>query len=261
MVPEDKLSEVIELASRLLSGNERAFYQRVWRTDLETYRSRLRAIQFEGLKNVLDAGCGMGQWTLCLSGLNHHVCAIDSLANRVETVRGILQELGVSNVELKVQSIEALEFPDKHFDGIFCYQVLMMADFQKSLREFYRVLKPGGKVYLSTNGLGWYIFNLVTPYQPAEDYDPRQMAIDALENTLAFWEEGVRRPGKQLVIQSNHLKKEMEAIGFENLLVGGEGTLRLDPNPNLSVERFFASQQYGLENVYEVLAWRLGFVG
>jgi ubiquinone/menaquinone biosynthesis C-methylase UbiE len=258
---KDKLPEVIEFASRLLSGNDLAFYQRVWRTDLETYRSRLRAIQFEGLKNVLDAGCGMGQWTLCLSGLNHHVCAIDSLSNRVETVRGILRGLGVSNVELRAQSIEALEFPDQHFDGIFCYGVLMMADFQKALREFYRVLKPGGKVYLSTTGLGWYIFNLVTPYHPAEDYDPRQMAIDALENTLAFCEEGVRRPETQLVIQSSYLKKEMEAIGFENLLVGGEGTLRLDPNPNLSLKSFFASEHYGLENVYEVLAWRLGFVG
>jgi SAM-dependent methyltransferase len=260
MVPEDKLPEVIEFASRLLSGSDLAFYQRVWRTDLETYRSRLRAIQFEGLKNVLDAGCGMGQWTLCLSGLNHHVCAIDSSANRVETVRGILQGLGVSNVELRAQSIEALEFPDQYFDGIFCYGVLMMADYRKSLREFYRVLKPGGKVYLSTNGLGWYIFNLVTPYHPAEDFDPRQMAIDALENTLDFWGEDVRRPGKQLVIPSRCLKKEMEATGFESLLVGGEGTLRLDPNPNLSLKSFFASQQYGLESVYEVLAWRLGFV-
>jgi hypothetical protein len=116
-------------------------------------------------------------------------------------------------------------------------------------------------MYLSTTGLGWYIFNLVTPYHPAGDYDPRQMAIDALENTLAFWEEGVRKPGKQLVIPSSRLKKEMETIGFERLLAGGEGTLRLDPNLNLSLKSFFASQQYGLESVYEVIAWRPGFVG
>jgi ubiquinone/menaquinone biosynthesis C-methylase UbiE len=248
-----KLKDTIELGAKFLSGNDLAFYRRVWKTDLEVYRSRLKAIHFVDLENVLDAGCGMGQWTLCLNELNRHVCAIDYFPIRVETVQRIMDGVGITNIEISQQSIETLDYPDQHFDGIFCYQVIMMTDYVKTLQQFYRILKPGGKVYLSTNGLGWYIYNLITSYNPAEDYDPRQMAIDALANTFTFFAEGFRLPGKQLVIPSGLLRKEMEAIGFENIMVGGDGTLQLDPN--ITIQSFFQVEQYGLENVYEVLAW------
>jgi ubiquinone/menaquinone biosynthesis C-methylase UbiE len=165
-----------------------------------------------------------------------------------------MQGVGITNIEISQQSIEAIDYPGQHFDGIFCYGVMMMTDYRKALREFYRVLKPRGKVYLSNAGLGWYLYNLITPYNPAQDFDPRQMAIDALKNTLAFFAEGVRLPGKQLLIPSSSLKKEMEAIKFENIMIGGEGTLQL--NPNITIQSFFPAQHYGLESVYEVLAWR-----
>ena len=249
-----RLRDAIETGAGYLSKNDLAFYRRVWQTDLEVYRARLRAIKFAGLENVLDAGCGMGQWTLCLAERNRHVCALDSVANRVEIVRQIMQAVGVTNAEVRKQSIEAMDFPDEYFDGIFCYQVLMMTDHRKTLREFYRVLKPGGKVYLSGTGLGWYISNLITPHNFAEDYDPRAMAVEALENTLTFFSEGVRRPDRQLILPSRLVKKEMETIGFEDVRVGGEGTLQLESG--IPIQSFFPAQQHGLENVYEVLALR-----
>jgi len=254
MTHQQKLRNAIEFGSKFLSGNDLGFYQRVWKTDLEIYRERLRAIEFLDLENVLDAGCGMGQWTLCLNELNRHVCAIDYLPIRVETVQRIMDGVGITNIEISQQSTESIDYPDQHFDGIFCYGVLMMTDYQKTLKEFYRVLKPGGKVYLSNTGLGWYIYNLITPYNPAQDFDPRQMAIDALKNTLDFFAEDVRLPGKQLIIPSSLLKKEMEAIRFENIMIGGEGTLQL--KTNITIQSFFPAQHYGLESVYEVLAWR-----
>jgi hypothetical protein len=46
----------------------------------------------------------------------------------------------------------------------------------------------------------------------------------------------------------------MEAVGFKSIMLGGEGTLNL--NPSIATQSFFPGLQYGLENVYEVLAWR-----
>jgi ubiquinone/menaquinone biosynthesis C-methylase UbiE len=259
VIHRGKLKDAIELSAKFLSGNDLAFYQRVWMTDLELYRQRLRAIEFVDLKDVLDAGCGMGQWTLCLGELNEHVCAIDYSPIRVETVHQIIHDVGITNIEISQKSVEALDYPDQHFDGIFCYGVLMMANYSKTLCEFYRVLKPGGKVYLSNNGLGWYIYNLINPYNPAQDYDPRQMAIGALENTMAFFTEGIRDAGKQLILPSSLVRKEMETIGFKEIRVGGEGTLQL--NIGFPIQSFFPAQQYGLESVYEVLATREASTG
>ena len=254
MVLDRKFQAAIEMGAKFLSGNDLAFYRRVWKTDLEIYRGRLKAIEFVDLENVLDAGCGMGQWTLCLDELNHRVCALDFMENRVEIVRQIMKAASSKNVEIGKQSIEAMDFPDEHFDGIFCYGVLMMTDYRKTIREFYRVLKPGGKVYLSNTGLGWYLYNLITPYNPAENYDPRQMAMEAFENTLTFFTEGARDPVRQIILPSSLVRKEMEAIGFKEIRVGGEGTLQI--NPTVSIQSFFQAEQYGLESVYEVLAWR-----
>jgi len=253
VIKNKKLQNTLETIAKSLSGNDFEFFKRVWKTDLEVYRARLKTIRFVDLENVLDAGCGMGQWTLCLDELNGHVCALDSIGIRVEIVRQIMEAAGVNNADVRKQSIETIDYPDDHFDGIFCYGVLMMTNYRRTLREFYRVLKPGGKVYLSNTGLGWYLYNLITPYNPAEDYDPRKMAVEAFENTLAFFAEGVRTPGRQLILPSQLVKKEMGTIGFKEVRVGGEGTLQLDPT--VSIQSFFPAQHYGLENVYEVLAW------
>jgi len=135
----------------------------------------------------------------------------------------------------------------------------MMTDYRRVLAEFYRVLKPGGKVYLSNTGLGWYLYNLISPYNPAEDYDPRQMAMEAFDNTLTFFTDGIRNPAKQMILPSSLIRKEMESMGFKDIQVGGEGTLRLDPA--LSIKSFFPGQQYGFESVYEVLATRKASTG
>ena len=259
VIKNKKLQNTLETIAKSLSGNDFEFFKRVWKTDLEVYRARLKTLRFVNMENVLDAGCGMGQWTLCLGELNSHVCALDSMVKRVEIVRQIMEAASTNISDIRKQSIESMDYPDEHFDGIFCYGVLMMTNYRKALREFYRVLKPGGKVYLSNTGLGWYIYNLITPYNPAEDYDPRQMAMEAFENTLAFFTEGSRTSGRQLILPSHLVKKEMGTIGFKEVRVGGEGTLQLDPT--VSIQSFFPVQQYGLENVYEVLAWRKSLTG
>jgi SAM-dependent methyltransferase len=246
------LERAISLGERLLHGNDLDFYRRVWTTDLDVYRMRLRAIGFTGMDRVLDAGAGFGQWTMCLAEDNIQVDSNDYSAIRVAAVQAIVDEMGIDNVSVSQQSIESLDYPDRTFDGIFCYGVLFLADFRKAVQEFERVLKSGGRLYISCNGAGWYLYNLIRPHNPSGDFNPRRMALDTFANTLGFALVRKHHPEKQLIIPGVLLRRYLEAHGFERAMVGGEGTL------NVADERmatpFFASRYYGLEGVYEVLA-------
>jgi len=248
----DALEQAIERGTAFLQGNELEFFRRVWRTDPAVYRERLRAIALEGMEMVLDAGSGMGQWTHGLSGLNHHVCAIDNSKARLSAAGEVLTALGANNVSASQQSVECIAYPEDFFDGIFCYSVIMMTDYQKTVREFYRLLKPGGTVYIGANGLGYYLANLLRPRNASPSYDPRAMAARAIERTLEYFADGNRHPGEQLVIGSRHLARTMAAAGFVDIEIGAEGTLQR----NLTVRSvgFFPVSEEGLENVYEIMA-------
>ena len=67
-----------------LDPNSRGFCERVFSTDPSVYENRLKAIGFQDMDRVLDAGCGFGQWALVMAGMNREVHAIDVDPSRVE---------------------------------------------------------------------------------------------------------------------------------------------------------------------------------
>ena len=99
------------------------------------------------------------------------------------------------------------------------------------------------------------MYNLLRPHNPSPDFDPRRMALEAMANTLAFAATGRWRESKDLIVPSRRLARELKAAGFEQVAVGGEGTLRVSSEHDLP-RSFFRSRYYGLEGVYELLARR-----
>lgn len=255
MIDAASLANVIDVGTRVLNGNDREFFGRVWRTDLSVYRTRLQAVGFHEMQSVLDAGCGVGQWTACLAQLNTAVAAVDYSVERVEAVGRIVRELQLKNVRVTRQSVEELDFPDDTFDGVFCYSVLMFTDPTRSLSELHRVLKPGGRIYICANGLGWYIYNLLAERQrnPSSYYDARQAAVEAISNTLSFFGEGTRTGG-QLIIPSSFLRREMERLGFRDVIIGAEGTVALIPG--IELRSFYGGLAVGAEGVYEAIGFK-----
>jgi SAM-dependent methyltransferase len=250
---ESRLPAALESVAHLFRGLDSEFFQRVWQTDLDVYRARLAAIGMRGLGRVLDAGSGMGQWTVCLAEANQEVHGVDVDADRVHATAMIAEALGLRNVRMNRQALERLDYPDESFDGIFSYGVLMLTDYRKVIPEFFRVLRPGGRLYIMSNGVGWYMYNLLHPHNRSPNYNPRRLALETLGNTLAFAATG-RRRGEELIVPSWRLARELKTTGFEQVVVGGEGTLRVSSE---HVPRsFFQSRYYGLEGVYELLAQR-----
>jgi ubiquinone/menaquinone biosynthesis C-methylase UbiE len=53
----------------------------------------------------------------------------------------------MAQVHLQQGSVEALPFEDASFDALSCTQTLLYVDnLDRALQEFYRVLKPGGRI-------------------------------------------------------------------------------------------------------------------
>jgi SAM-dependent methyltransferase len=109
-----------------------------------------------GSCEILDVGCGPGdlwlensdrippEWTIVLSDLSPSM-----VQNARRNVSSSHQR-----ITYRVIDAQAIPFPDGGFDAVVANHMLYhVPDREKSLYEIHRVLRPGGHLYASTNGL------------------------------------------------------------------------------------------------------------
>jgi ubiquinone/menaquinone biosynthesis C-methylase UbiE len=248
------MNEVLSRFTGILSTNDLEFFSRVWSTESEVYSQRVRAMGFVGLEKILDAGCGMGQWSLALASKNDHVFGVDVSEDRARIAAKMNHGLGAMNTAFSVQSVERLAFRRGAFDGIYCYSVLYTTEHRATLREFHRVLRPGGLLHICGNGIGWYLRNVILGSRKSLSYDVRQGALAALRNTLLLALSGSTTSGIETIISSRKLEAELRELGFQQIRRGAEGTLGVQPGAPISP--FFPKHWLGLEYVYEIAAVR-----
>ena len=96
-------------------------------------------------KRVLDAACGAGFYARELVGLGADVAAFDASEEMVQ-----LAGSGGLDVVRAVLG-EPLPFADASFDLVVCALAIHYADDRAAaLREFFRVVRPGGRAVIST---------------------------------------------------------------------------------------------------------------
>lgn len=237
-----------------MKGADLEFFKRVWATDLSVFENRLRAIKFHNGKRFFDAGCGVGQWSVVASFINEEVYSIDIDPRRVDVLSKIQLELDIQNLHVLSGTIESTGFTDNYFDLIFCYSSIYFTDFRKSIIEFHRILKPSGRLYICSNGLGWYLHNLIDGHNNSQNFDARSMAIETIANSINFYAISIYKSVGQLIIPSEVLKQHLEACGFTKIITGAEGTIRLEQG--VTIKPFYKEQYYQKEGVYEILAWK-----
>ena len=113
-------------------------------------------IAFTGEETVLELGCGIGRMTRPLAERFARVIGVDVSEEMISRAKEELADLG--NVTFSAgNGIDLRGIPDRSVDFVFSYIVLQhIPDPQISLgyiREFGRVLRPGGSAYFQVNNL------------------------------------------------------------------------------------------------------------
>lgn len=119
--------------------------------DPEIVNQRLQTLQALALRageKVLDAGCGTGLLAELMSaqvGDKGLVTGVDQSQSMLDLANNRCDERG--NVELHQGSVTELHFETASFDACSCIQTLLYVDeVDTAIGEFYRVLKPGGRI-------------------------------------------------------------------------------------------------------------------
>jgi SAM-dependent methyltransferase len=247
-VPDELVEEIAQLYGDEVEGQ---YFRRMWSGDRGRYEQRIRALGFTDLPRVLDCGFGTGQWLLPFARLNGAVSGIEYNEKRVRLARMLVEKLGLTNVDLERGQVEKLPYEDRSFDAVFCNGVLFLADFRAGLRELHRVLKPGGRLYFTAVGVGWFLYLLIEEHNKMPGYDPRGVGADALARSIFYASETEGGPANaQLCVPSAMAAGWLRALGFDRIEIGADGTLGDGPPTS-----FYPRTEYlGHEFVYEVLA-------
>jgi len=124
--------------------------------------------RFDDCQKIIDIGCGGGRNLPYFLQNGYEVYGIDPNAEAIDYVKELSATLAPANPisNFVVASAEELPYPDKHFDLAICSAVLHFArshaHFDAMLRSVWRVIKPGGYLFVRlASDIG--IENLVVP--------------------------------------------------------------------------------------------------
>ncbi len=105
----------------------------------------------EGVKTILDLGCGLGRHTLYFAQNGFQVSAVDLSEDAVQATQSLQKE---NNVKFSCRTADmmSLPFPENTFDAVFSYHVISHQDtpgVQAVIGEITRVLKPEGRLFVT----------------------------------------------------------------------------------------------------------------
>lgn len=227
-----------------------AFLRRIYADGLEPYQRRLAAVGFTSGGSLLDAGCGFGQWSLA-AATYRNVTGVDISPMRIAVCQSLARHLKYDNSVFLEGSLHSLPFPNATFDAAISYSALYFTDFERSIAELGRVLRPGAKLYISTNDIGRFLMDVVENKNSTADFNVRLYGIATLARTMIERITRLRAfPGTVAMSEARTLGA-LARHGFKILESGPEGTLGRGDTP-------MQRGRYGwFTAVFDVLACRL----
>ena len=134
--------------------------------------SRLRILGDVSGKDVLELGCGAGQWSIALARAGARPVGLDNSARQLEHARRLMKRAG-AEFPLVHASAEDVPLPAESFDVVFCdHGAMSFADPRRTVPEAARLLRPGGLL----------AFNMATPWVHACFSEEADRVEDKLRN-------------------------------------------------------------------------------
>lgn len=166
-----------------------------------------QGVDLEFTKNLLEVGCGVGAQTkiLCRRFPKIQIDGIDLSEAQLKTAgKYLAKEIKSGQVHLSQQDAQKMKLRKSDYDAAFiCWFLEHVPDPLLVLKNVYKNLKPGGKVYVSE------VFNHSLFLEP---YSPAYLKYWFVFNDLQWALKGHPHVGAQL---GNLLK----ASGFKNINV------------------------------------------
>lgn len=98
---------------------------------------------------ILDLACGTGYGSNMLCDNSNNIVIGGDISD--DSLNIANREFKKVNLTFKKIDGTCISYPDNYFDVITSFETIEhLIDYKKMISEFYRVLKPGGKLFLST---------------------------------------------------------------------------------------------------------------
>lgn len=118
-----------------------------------------RLVELAGVDSkeaILDVATGTGAAAIAISprvGANGRVIGVDIAQDMLDVAQRNIKTANVTNIDLQVGDGENLNFSDNSFDKVICASgIFFFPDMLAGLRDWLRVIKPGGIVAFSSFG-------------------------------------------------------------------------------------------------------------
>lgn len=148
-----KARDTYNAAADTFDDGPLAFWAKYGRKTVE--RLSLRA----GSK-VLDVACGTGASALVageIVGCTGKVTGIDISENMLALARKKAGELNLCNTEFVLGDMSELGYEDESFSAVVCvFGIFFVPDMERQVRELWRMVKPGGKLAITTWGQNFF---------------------------------------------------------------------------------------------------------
>jgi len=124
---------------------------------------------------ILDIGGGCGNYTFWLTTEGHFVHLVDIVPHHIELAKALSLEKKIYPTSIKVGNALNLEFKNESADAILLfgpmYHLANKDERLQALRECFRVLRPGGQLFI--HAIGRYsgiVYGLTSGYILKEDF-------------------------------------------------------------------------------------------
>ncbi|MFA5837175.1 MAG: methyltransferase domain-containing protein [Bellilinea sp.] len=204
----------------------------------------MRLVELTYLKNgdaVLDVATGTGAAAIAAAqivGEEGKVVGVDLSPEMLKHARRKINEARLLNIEVCEGDAEHLDFPDSVFDHVVCsLGLFFMPDMIAALREWQRVLKPGGSIGFSSFGTGLFdpLIGLWTNRLKQHGLMPAPLPVKRLETPAdcekVLLEAGLRR----IKVQSEQLGYFIPSVSerWNDIVTGLEGEPLKQMTPEL----------------------------